>query len=89
MLGSRGNEQLDLENNIVDIQNLDDVSFYIRSEVSNTFLVFTYIHQVLTEPKNPLGKQYTRLFSMNNVSNLLVHANSLSLSLPPSLSLSI
>lgn len=37
MLGSHGNEQLDLENNIVDIQNLDDVSFYIRSEVSNAF----------------------------------------------------
>lgn len=42
-------------------------------------LVFNYIQQVLTEPKNALSKQYKRLFSMNNVSNLLVHANSFSL----------
>lgn len=30
--------------------------------------------QVLTEPKNALGKQYKKLFSMNNVRILPMHA---------------
>ena len=42
---------------------------------------FIVVLQVLTEPKNALGKQYKKLFSMNNVSILPMHVLLCSLSL--------
>ena len=36
------------------------------------FIMCNFLFQVLTEPKNALGKQYKKLFSMNNVSALVL-----------------
>lgn len=50
------------------IETDDSISLSTLFYMSITRMCMVFVLQVLMEPKNALGKQYKKIFNMNNVS---------------------